>query len=715
MPTIQITDNAALSVDLNIRADSPLAKAGLTKLATTAKELFGDFSKPLDQADIRSIPLGGSFTSPSLLSSDVSSLTAGAGANCKLSIFKSADKLLFADDGFSPIIPIEANQAWLEIEFDLSGTVSAATSVNGVGVSFQGTAKVACSTCTQFAASPLPLLKDACIAAFGNFSLATSAAALRSQPPNTVNVAKLSGSITVAVELELPFTFNALASADLPLNQTVSIQPTATLQIAPAVQIAGDFLVRSYKMSETVLRLGVYKMHGTTLSVTATAAAGIEGDLGTTDLLDALLNKALPGVDVEKAGLTGPNADALNQVIKGSIDRSLSAQVNATCSASLTDEAAVLYEVRLDTGDQSATDQALGLALHGDWTGLEKLASAKRLRNIAVETVDKQRSLTVNLFGFYSAVSVSEYLKSCTILVDESNQMSIIDKVDASRISASTAPYAADADKLRQALMEDFLCTATYAIVAGKLDLQLAVVQSYLDYKQAMSAGEMHENVLVGGALNLIPPGSLDATLQANSSFPHAYVNAVVNYDMPALLNIFYSDPGSRTARSKQELEGVGRKVMCALLNPSDATDAVRLSILKNDAAWASMDEIGDVAAFKTIPGLAQLGATQLAVVQADWVSIAWWSDALSRIAPALKATMAALAAASAADPTQDPAFMKSREGLANLLGTVTRNTSAAFVHGWGEAVMFELSSGKAKAQMDIDWNGKNLHFGPPA
>jgi hypothetical protein len=717
MADIKITDEAALTADLKISDTSPLAKAKLTQLVTTGRQLFDDLGKPIDQADEQSVALGGTFSSPNLLSGDVNTLAADAGMNCGLTISKSSDKLLFADDGFSPVIPIAPNQAWLGVEFDLTATVLAGASANGVGVSFAGDANVACSTYTLFSTTvpPLPSLRDACAIGFGNFSLTTSAAAIRKQVSNTVNVTEVSGSVEVTVSLEQPFTLNALASANLPFNEAASIQPSVTLTLATSLQVSGDFLVRSYKISDDMLRIGLYKKHGSTLTASFTAGAGVGGDIGGDDVLGALLKAALPGVDSAKAGITGDNAQALNKVIKDGIDRSLSAQLNATCSAATAHEAAVSYEIQLNSGDKGATDKALGLALHGNWTAIEALPNARRIRNIAVETVGKKCSLTVNLLGFYSATSTTDYLKACTILIDDSGQVTITDKLDASRISASTSSYAADSDKLRQALMEDFLCTATYAAMAGKLNLKLSVVQSYLDYKGKMSWDEMHENVLLGYALNLIPQGSLDAMLKRTPSFYHACVTGTVRYDTPALLNIFYKDPVSQTQRSRMELEQVGRNVMCASLDPSDETDEVRLSILRNNDAWTQMDSIGSTAAFNNIPYLSHLSTTELSAVTSDWISIVWWADALSKIAPALSAAAVALAKAPAGNPTQDPGFMKARAKLASVLGAVTRNTDAAFVHGWGAAVMFALGGRHGTAEMDLTWNSKTLHFGPPA
>jgi hypothetical protein len=515
----------------------------------------------------------------------------------------------------------------------------------------------------------------------------------------------------MAVSVEQPFEMNALASANLPFNESASIQPNVTLSLASSLQVSGDFLVRCYKISDTVVRMGAYKKQGSTLTVSLTAAVGIEGKIGGDDVLNALLNAALPGVDVTAAGISGDTAATLNSVVKAGLNRNLSACLNATCSAAFAHEAALLYDVQLDGGDSAATDAALGSALGGDWTALEALPNVHCIRNIAVETVNKKSSLTVNLLGFYSAISTTDYLRTCTVLIDESGQMVITDKIDAARVSASTNPYAADRDQLRQALMEDFLCTATYAVASGKLNLNLSVMQSYHRYSSNMSGDEMRENVFLGYALGLIPNGSLDATLNDTPSFYHALVSAVVRYDTPALMDIFYKDPASQTQRSSAELEQAGRDVMCMLLDPSNPTDAVRLSILKNDSAWEQMDETGNIAVFDGIPELSGLGTTQLAAVEADWVSIVWWAQALAKIAPALSATTRALNQAPAANPSQDANFMKARATLANVLGAVTRNTNAAFVHGWGAAVMFALSGRHGSATMDLTWNSKSLHY----
>jgi hypothetical protein len=713
MADIKITDNFGLTADFQIRDDSPLAKAKLTQLFSAGKQLFGELDKPMDQADFKSLSLGAEITSPDLISGKLVGLSIGGGANCGLSILTSTDGFVFGKDQFSPSIAIASNEAWQGVELDLIAKAKVSVSAKAVGVSFEEDSKLACATFTRFSVPrlPLPSLRDACAAAFTNFSITESAAAIRGQLVGTVNQTDVGGSVTAKLTLKQPYNLNALASANLPFNATASITPTVTLQVSGSVTITGEFIFRSYKKADNVVQIGVYKKRGSTLTATFTAAAGIGGDIGDDDILGALLNRALPGVDVAVAGITGDNAKALNKVVKDGIDLSLTVRLNATCSTADTDEAAVVYEVQLDNGDAAKTDSALTLALQADWTAIDTLPNAHRIRNIVVDTVEKKSSITLNLFGVYSATSVTAYVKTCTILLDESGQVSTIDKLETSRIAAVSLPYTSDSEKLRTALMQDFVATATYAVVARKLNLQLSVVQSYLDYQRNMSRDEMKQNVLLGYQLGIIPQGSLDAALSTTKSFPHALVSATVNYATPAILAMFFSNTAALTPRTQDELEQIGRDAMRVFLNPSDPVDAARIAVLSNPAAWAAMDESGDTATFGQILELQHLNQVQLAVVGSDWVSIRWWADVFTKVAPALRDTMAALAKAPAANPAQDPDFMKQRARMANALGAVTRKTNAAFVHGWGEAVLFALSGKTGTPAMDIRWIGYQKHY----
>ncbi len=711
---IKITDNFGLATALDIRDDCAFARAKLTQLGARDKQLYAEFDQPVDQAILKDVTLTATATSPDLLSKCLPTLVLSAGVNSALSIKTHADGSLCGSSPFALPVPIAANEAWVGIELDVTAKASASLTENAVGICLQADSKLSSATYTLVSGAPLPLLRQACAQAFSNFSITSSPDDIRKQPVGTLNQTEVSGSILAKVTLSLPCSVNALGSANLPFNTSLEVQPSVTVQVGGSIKLLGDFLFRSWKKADNLIHIGIYKKHGSTLTATFTASAALEGEADGTDFLSQLLNKALPGIDTKAAGISGDNAKTLDATIKAGVDGSLGAQLNATCSAAFTDEAAIVYELPLNAGDPAHTDAALQLALEGDWTALAALPNATRIRDIVVETVEKKSSLSLNLFGLYNATSVTDYVRRSTVLLDESGQLSIVDKADASRISAQSDPRASDTQKLRKALMQDFLCTATYAVVGGKLGLKLAVVQSYLDYQRQMSRADMFQNIQLGYELGLIPAHSLDPLVIPAPSFAHASITATVSYDMPALMSIFFRDPAARTPRTRDELESVGRNTMSDFLDPDDPTYKARKGVLESVQAYADMDNAASMSAIERLEWLQGFSPPEVHAVEGDWVSIRWWSGAVSKVAPALQATLAAIASVSG-DPTNDSNFEKQRAHLAQVLGDVTRNTDAAFVHGWGEAVMFALSGRTGKASMDLAFNGITRHFGTAA
>jgi len=437
----------------------------------------------------------------------------------------------------------------------------------------------------------------------------------------------------------VPLSLRAFATANLPFNFSLNVAPSATAKIAGSLAVTGDLLVRSHKLSDVLLRLGVYKKQGSTLSASLTASAGVGVQGGGTELLGAVLNAALPPVDVANTGMPPELAKALNGVIKDSVDRSISIGLNATCSASTTHEAAILYEIRLDQGDPAKTDLALSAALRGDWTLLAILHNATLIRDISVETKERKSTLSINLLGFYNAVSVTDYVSKCTILRDDTGQLTILDALTSSRIAATSTPYAADAHRLRTALAQDFITTASYIAVGTKLNLTLTLSQDFMDYSNFMSPQQLRNDLLLGSVLKLFPQGAFDADLSRSTPFPHARVSCGVKYDNAAVLSIFFKDAALRTPRSRDEIESVGRTAMAALLDPSNQINAARIQILLNDGAWAAMDDDGNTASFGLLPQLRGLNVTEVNDVGVDWVSIRWWADSISKVAPHLAKT----------------------------------------------------------------------------
>jgi hypothetical protein len=712
MSTLTITDAVGAVVDLQLRDDTAISKSKTTRLLDQSKTLVTALLKPVDQCGISKVSVGAQISEPSLLLANAYQLTVNNTSSGSVIVRTAADKLLFPDDGFSPSIPIASNQAWVGFEIDASIAAKLSATVNGIGVALAAstTQKLTSYSLFEAAPPPLPLLKDALTATLEHFFIPLTPQDLRQQTQGTLTALELAGSIALKGSYQIPVSFKPLASANLPFNFSMHVVPDATVQVAGTLSITGNFIVRSHRLSDELLHFGIYKRKGTTLTATVIASAGLEANAGGTDLLAALLKAMTPEASAPSTELPEPQAHALNAAIQDAVDHTMSISLNAACPASTVDEAALLYEIHLDATNRAETDAALAAALGGDWTLLGALPNAHSLRNILVQTHERKQTLSINLMGFFSAASVTDYMSKCTILRDDVGQLTIIDKLSASRVAADDTPGAPDPDKLRLALAQDFVTTATYAVVGSRLDLSLSISQDYLDYSASMNKARMMDNILMGSAMGLLVVDSLDTSLLRGSSFAHARVNASVRYDDAAVTSLFFADPAQQTPWTELQLQQVGRKTMQALLDPSDNTTSTRVSVLSNDAIWKEMSAKGNAGLFHSIPELSNLSLTELQVVSADWISITWWVTSLQDVATTLVQTIEVLNSAGV-HPETNPEFMKQRARLASLLAKVSRETNAAFVDGWGLAVMYALSNFRGSAEMSIQWDGGSTHF----
>jgi hypothetical protein len=712
MAEIQITDGFGLSTSVQLGDDSPFTKSKLLHLKSLNQSLKNEIDKPIDQTSLTGFTFGADWSSPTAELGDVAKVTGGVGVCGTVSIARPADKTLFGDDEFSPKIAITADQCWIGIEMDATADASIKASADGFGIGISGTAKLglAAYTLVTRTAGKFPDLLDGLKAALDGYSIAATADALSNLPLGTVCVTELTGTVTLSGSYELPVSINALASADLPFNYKISVQPEATVKLGGSIALCGDMIVRAYKLTETSLVIGVYKKKGTTLSASFTAGAGVEVDEGTTDLAAAILGAVFPAVNCKGAGITGGDAADLDSALKDCIDHSLSIAMNVCCSAATTDEAAVIYQVDLSAGSADDTNAALKSALGGDWTLLSHLPNAQFLRNIVKDSKEYKHKIAINLFGLYNAEEADTYVKSCTIL-HEGAQISVIDKAKASRISVAATPYASDPNKLRTALAQDFVVTVTYAVVAQKLQPDLTIQQTYFLYSNALPRQKMQDQLLLGAALKLLQPADWAATLAANAVFPHAHISASAKYNNAGVLNLFFANPGQHAPRSATEFERVGRTAMIATLDPGDDAAPQRLAVLNNDSIWAAMDANGDKGAFNTIPDLAQLPLPTLEAVGTDWEGIAWWAGTMAQVAPKLTDMLTYIATIPGGDFSTNPVFMSKRQSLQTVLGNVAKNTHAAFVEGWGMAVVFALAGAGSQRSMDVSWTGNTKHY----
>lgn len=719
MADISITDQVSLSAAVKLSDDAPLALAKLKTLNFSNLPVVGDFNKPIDQFPLDEVDVGLNLTSPNALLGDDSKFSISGGVSASFSICNHKSETLFDDDQFSPRIEIKPDECWAGLCIDVDLKESINTSVTGgFGVNVGVGEGISLGTFIHFpvAGSSLPNLKDGLTAVLQNYSVPNTPEKIRTTPIGIAHTAETSGSISFGASYSAPLNVNPLAVLGLPLNLSLNIAPAVNATVEGSIKLDGSFIVRTYRTSATKLVFGAYKKRKTALTASLTEKAGIGIDINTTDVLSKVLNAVIPAADLDNLHLDDSQRDELRGALKECVDQSISLAMNASCTASVADESAVVYELDLSGTDMSQTDAAISSALHGDWSRFETLSNARPLRNIVRELHNRKHKLSINLLGLYNATSITDYLKSTTILHDEHGQIALIDKAAAKGLSAGTTPYAAKSDKLRSVLAHAFVATVTYGASKGKLAVNAFTVrQSLLEYHANAGASDITPQVLVSRAVGLALKPEWDSILTASGAFNQNKFFLDIAYDASSVLHLFYENVASRTPYTSDSLDRIGRDTKLALLLPTAVNSMQRRIALSSDSIWAAMKTSGNTSTFSQIPGLAKLDPTARAAISVDFLDIRWWSDALLTLAPKLTAVLAAIDQATSPNPLADQTFMAAHKKLEDALASLTSRTQSAFNDGWPLAVMYRLATSAASVspsvQMDIGWNGQFEHY----
>jgi len=711
MADISITDQVNLTTSVEVRDDSPLALANLKKLRFTSLPIVGDFGKPIDCFPLSEAVVGVDLSTPAHLGFSV-------GISAVFSICTPPQETLFDADEFAPALAIKANECWAGLSLETSLQESLKASTAGIGVAVMAGTQVAFGTFVHFpgTGAAIPDLRHGLATVLENFYVADTPQKLRAIPVATAYTSEAGGILSLGACYSAPLQVNPLATLGLPFNLAIGIAPDVEAAVKGSISLSGSFVVRSYRSSDTKLIIGVYRKKKTTLKASLCASAGVGIDIEKTDILAKVLDAVFPPADLKGLHLDDAQASDLNKGLQECADQSISIAINACCSTSEMDEAAVIYELDLSRGDVAETDSALAKALRGDWSALETLSNARPLRHIVRALQERNHKLTINLLGLYNAGSISNYLQSTTVLQDEHGQISVVDKAAAKDMSFGTTPYAAKSDKLRSALAQAFVATITYAACAGKIGMQsFTVHQSFLEYRAQANSSDLTRNVLLARSIGLPLNSAWDTILKSSAVFSYCKFYLDARYDSHSVMRLFYKDVDKLIPHSASELDKLGRDAKIALLDPLAANSLQRRMALSNDEIWNAMNTSGDVATFRQIPGIAKLDRTAVAAISADWVDIRWWSDALQRLTPRLTAVLDAIEKSRSPDPTSDLAFMAVRKNLEHALAALTSKTQSAFGDGWGLAVMYRLAMSTAGPapfmQMDIGWNRQFEHY----
>ncbi|WP_180541617.1 hypothetical protein [Nevskia soli] len=693
MSGISIADPTA-SATLNVK-DGALK---LSALKTGVAGFVNRLNEPLSATQFKEATFEPKLTEPKIDLGEHRSLVVKGGESCELHLLRDADKCLFSGDACDPV-NIAAGEHWmyfqLATDMNVAGSLSTAT---GFGVSVEVSAKPVLATYARFPkSSPEVSLHDALAQTLSEFEILRSSADVMDAPLDTVHVCDLAGSMKFSGSFSVPFACNQLSLADekLPFNQNVQLSPALKMTVSGAIALAGEFRFRVHRTGATTVQIGLYKKRATTLSVSFNAGAGLTADVGKTDLIAALFGALAPNVDVKPASLPPAEAEGIKKALKDSIANSLAIGVNVACSAATADEAAILYAVDVST-NQDETARAIDLALRGDWTAIAACANAKSVRNIITETVTTGTTFKVNALGIYNYESAEEFIRSSSILISDDGSVTITDKAKADWIAVASTPYVADAKRLRLALHQGFLATATWkALHSGaKLDAAFAAQQDFFVYQQKMSAHDARKNLLTGVFLGLVPESLISEA--PRSAVSHARFDASADYSDDGVLKLFLADVQERTPRDTNSYVNLGRRVMAALLDSTDTVDNQRQQLLRSDPEWNQ---------------LASQEPKPQGPSYSDWYDITMWSGAFAAVGPALRNALEA-ADACAGDPAKDVDFMQKRKHLAHEMANAAKQLHAAFEPGWPMALCVALCGGSGSGValgFHAAWNGLKI------
>lgn len=516
--------------------------------------------------------------------------------------------------------------------------------------------------------------------------------------------------VSLAGEGELSFTAEAtissatslLATPGLKIVGSAAVTAGASATIGAEFTASGEFELRVSRPAGSTVRLAFFRRRGRSLTVSATAAAGISATLKGKDLLATLMRAISPSPEQDlialvNAGLDDATIEAMQQAVAASIDRSLTVAAQLQFSGVRDDQALFEYDIdvsRLDT----AAREAVGDALHGRLSAIGQAAggdgTAIRLVTSAAQHL-RQRTIRwrINLLGILNVSSVVELLRAGRVTYDPvSGALTAADEVSARRIRVKSMPLASDPEKLRKVLFESLVVVAAYQAsrVLGA-SLTLSADQTYVEQRGRTRRSDLDDHYRALLALGLCDIAERDARLGSETEFGSSIFVIENHFDATACDTMFLDAAGE--PHDMAHYERIGRLALLALLPPTDPARSFRRLALESDVTWSHVRELGG-AIDEALPAHISRDALRLNVVRGDVFTIMWWARAMSRAATELVAVRKVIGSRDAATLVKDAAFNKAREAFAAALGRVVATSESRFDDPWDVLAMDAAAAG---------------------
>ncbi len=508
------------------------------------------------------------------------------------------------------------------------------------------------------------------------------------------------GSMKVSGGVKVTASPNPLASVGLPLGAgTIAVKAGATAGLSASFTISGSYQLRARRKDADTIELSFFRESGTTLKTDFSASAGITAKLGDTDLIAAVLGAISTDPTGDKkllSDLRPAEIKTLCDAIKGGLDHSLQASVDAVLSAMTEDQAAFQYEIqpaRLSPGAGVAVHKALDgdlsllTVMEDDMPNSDVLApGVKMLNSVLSETRKRGVTLKINLIGILNYLTVSELIRNSETLKDNvTGDVTIKETVTGNSIAALVEPMRGEA--VRKAMFDSVLVTTSYR--AGK-----AVALPNLSCEQMHFALNQNTNQQIMGdylrwfiALNLLTgPDGATILSQFADGGPSICVLRTSFGDADCC-SMFFDEHGN--LRLEPYYLEIGRQALRALLDPQhQAIDQLRYQIL-DDKLWSKV--VNEIGAGPSLGPLVGLSADdpRVGILRGDVFVITEWAKAMVAAGALVQDVKAFVGSSDVTTLFQNNEFKKKSNALQNKMAAIVKASTIRFDEPWGMVCLF--------------------------
>lgn len=718
--TLTDTSSPSVSVHATVFDNSVLGKTPASVIRFLRSDVIGAMDQTLDKVQINSLSIGFDYEPQFPLSGGTVTFTAGGGPTGELNLYKPAGNgkpsPLFPSDQFETEIEMGSNY-YLALSFQLSLTGGSTATPGAFTLAPSASATGSAKLYLPFgpdAHDAYPTLKSALETLFGTFVLPSTIDDITKLPIGTVFAYDTQGTVGFQAQFDVLAAVNPTATPGVITSYgPITIDAGPSITIGGEFSLTGEFQVRMWKKSGSVLQIGYYKKRGESFTVSYDASVGVDVTVGSYDIISKIYgllgDSGKLDPDWLKANVPSSVADDVETAYQTAVQTKLSIVIDEECDTSLTDQVAFSWNFDLAALDKAARE-AFASVIRGDLSpfmkGTPLPAGVTKAGNVLERMKESKHAVTLNFLGLFDHANVQDATLEMVTRVAEDGQLIITDTAHLSRLSATATPVVKN-DQLRKVFTEDCVATVGYVASLGHLAPLLKVAYSYFDYESHADVSDLQRFVETADHLGEAKANTDWASIvQSGISSQSASLLASICYDGATGRNLFLNQAGN--PRDIADLGKVGRNALLA--TPGLGLHPEFTRRFADSAQWLQMSNAGTAQNFYAILGVDEIDPPQWATVSFAWtLHILFWAPAMHSAGQALQAVTQYLAQNPGADPLRDPVFLRLRQTFASQLKNAIQK-APLFNDALGLMTMF-LAAPPASKNVEITYAGKKAAY----